>query len=90
MENFYPNCRTLSSYFCNFILINPRLCRGLTRFDLSGKFLVCSHLGLGPGARALRTESIGRERDLLRDSTGFPQDEAVPAGDQPVVPTGDG
>jgi len=50
-------------------------------------------LGVGPGTRALRIppgRDIGREKDLLRDSTGFPQDEAVPAGDRPVAPTGDG
>lgn len=55
-----------------------------------GEPFLYSHLGLGSGTRALRTESIGREKDLLGDSTGFPQDEAVPAGDRPVAPTGDG
>ena len=54
------------------------------------KFFLCSHLGLGPGARALRTESSGREKDLSRDCAGFPQDEAGPAGDRPVPPTRDG
>ena len=45
-------------------------------------------MGLDPGPRALRKESIGREKDLLRDATGFPQDEEVPADDRPVAPTG--
>ena len=63
------------------------------RFGKAATLILCSHLGLGPGARATRIppgRDIGRERDLLRDSTGFPQDEAVPAGDGPVAPTGDG
>ena len=50
----------------NFILVNPRLCRGDQRSLTFPGILFCDPLVFGPGARAMRAESIGWDERVRR------------------------